>query len=206
MVLRQRREPLSRDRILATALAIIDAEGLEALSMRRVGTELGVEAMSLYNHVPNKAALLDGLHERILEEMDRPRSTSSWRDHARHQARALRKVLCAHPRAVTLFATRPATTEAALARLEAHLAVLRAGGFGVLEALHVVQCVAAFVVGHTLATVAPRGDDVGAPAYASLDGDVFPNVRAVASMLGRYHPAREFERGLDALLDGFAPR
>ncbi len=199
-----RREPLSRDRILGTALAIIDAEGLEALSMRRVGTELGVEAMSLYNHVPNKAALLDGVHERILEEMDRPRTLRSWRDYARHQGRALRKVLCAHPSAVTLFATRPATTSAALARLEAHLAVLREAGFGALEALYIVQSVAAFVVGHTLSTVAPR-EGVAAPAYDTLDRDAFPNVRAVAAVMGRYQPEREFEHGLEALLTGFTP-
>jgi TetR/AcrR family transcriptional regulator, tetracycline repressor protein len=196
-----RREPLTRERILRAALAIADREGLDAVSMRGVGAALGVEAMSLYNHVPNKAALLDGLHERILEEMDRPRSARTWTAYARHQARALRRVLRAHPNAVVLFATRPATTPAALVRLEQYLAVLAADGFKPLDALEVVQCVSAFVVGHTLRTVAPSS---AAPAYATLDPERFRHVRRAAASLDRYDAEKEFERGLDALLRGLA--
>ena len=201
-----RREPLSRERILRAALEVVDREGLEALSMRRVGAELGVEAMSLYNHVPNKAALLDGLHERVLEEMERPRAVRTWTAYARHQAKALRHVLSAHPNAAALFATRPASTIAALARLDEHLGVLREAGFTPLEALELVQNVSSFVVGHTLRTVGAHLPSATTPPdYAALDPDCFENVREVAAVLDRHAPEREFERGLDALLAGLTP-
>src|SRR5579871_4325912 len=118
------RVPLSQERVLRAALEIVDRDGLEALSMRRLGAELGVEAMSLYNHVPSKAVLLDGIYEQILEETGKPRARGTWLDQARHQARALRRALLAHPNAVSLFATRSAATPAALARLEVELAIL----------------------------------------------------------------------------------
>ena len=203
---RRARQPLTRERILAVALARVDRDGLEALSMRAVGAALGVEAMSLYNHVPSKAALLDGLHERLLEAMDRPRATRTWATYAADQANALRRVLVAHPNAVALFATRPAATPATLARLEENLAVLREAGFSPIAALEVVQCVAAFVVGHALRTLGPRaGEDAATPAYATLDPARFPNVRAAGALLGRHDAEKEFARGLAALLRGLAP-
>jgi TetR/AcrR family transcriptional regulator, tetracycline repressor protein len=199
------RQPLTRERILTVALAIVDRDGLDALSMRAVGAAVGVEAMSLYNHVPSKAALLDGLHERLLEAMDRPRRARTWTAYAADQAKALRRVLVAHPNAVTLFATRPAATTTTLARLEEHLAVLRDAGFSPLAALEVVQCVAAFVVGHALRMVGPRaGEAAATPVYAALDPVRFPNVRATAALLARHDEEKEFARGLAALLRGFA--
>ncbi len=201
---RNQRQALTRDRVLCAALDVVDREGLDALSMRRVGDELGVEAMSLYNHVPSKAALLDGIHERILDEMDRPQAARTWTAYARHQARALRRVLALHPNAVVLFATRSATTLSALRRLEDYLAVLGDDGFAPLDALEVVQCISAFVVGHTLWTVGLRAGNQ-APTYAALDPAMFANVRAAAAMLERYDVEREFDRGLDALLGGFSP-
>src|SRR5258706_5684902 len=109
------RVALSRERVLEAALQIVDREGLEAISMRRLGDALGVEAMSLYNHVPNKAAVLDGVFERVLAELPvlKP-GRKSWRAVLKAQALALRDVLAAHPNALPLFATRPAVTEASL--------------------------------------------------------------------------------------------
>jgi len=200
-----RREALSRERVLRAALEIVDRQGLDALSMRSVGAALGVEAMSLYNHVPNKEALLGGLHELILGGMDRPPAARTWTAYARHQAKALRRSLTAHPNALALFATRPATTNSALVRLEEYLAVLRKGGFSPLDSLHVVQCVSAFVVGHTLWSVGAALESAAAPtSYATLDPARFANVRAAAAVLGRYDAEKEFDRGLDALLQGLA--
>lgn len=201
----KKRAPLSRERVLSAALTIVDREGLDALSMRRVGLELGVEAMSLYNHVPSKASLLDGLYERILDEMERPAGARTWTAYAGHQAKALRKVLLRHPNAATLFATRPATTSASLERLETYLGVLGAAGFSAIEALEIVQCVSAFVVGHTLWSVRAVSDP-DAPDYDGLDAERFAHVRAAVAALDEGQAEREFERGLDALLRGLASK
>ena len=82
----QRRKPLTREAIIDAAMLVIDQEGLDKLSMRRLGTELGVEAMSLYNHVANKDAVLDAVHERLLLSIPSPRAGGSWQAFVRHQA------------------------------------------------------------------------------------------------------------------------
>ena len=197
-------QPLSRERILEAALEIVDREGLAALSMRRLGDALGVEAMSLYNHVPNKAALHDGVYEQILESVAPAPKKATWKEHALHQGRALRDALARHPRAIPLFASRPATTHASLARLEGQLRVLRAAGLAPLEALHTIQIVVAFVVGHAMWSFGRPGDDTAPPPYEGLDPHAFPHVREVAKALVRYDPAQEFAIGLEALVDGLA--
>jgi TetR/AcrR family transcriptional regulator, tetracycline repressor protein len=198
------RRPLTREVILSAAEKVIDTEGLTAVSMRRVGEALGVEAMSLYNHVPNKAALLDGVYERIIERVEpAPKKARTWMAHALHQGRAFRLVLAAHPNAIPLFASRPATTHASLLRLEQSLAALREGGLDPLESLTVVQLVFSFAIGHALWSLVPRpSEEHQSPHYASLDSRKFNNVRAVASMLGRYDAEAEFEAGLVALVEG----
>jgi AcrR family transcriptional regulator len=177
---------LSRERILEAALALLDRDGLDALSMRKLGEALGVEAMSLYNHVPNKAALLDGIHELILTSVPAPptqRASQNWRRFARHQAHALYATLCAHPHAIGLFATRFAVTTASFARLAYYLQVLHDAGFSAYDAQRVVHVVLAFVVGHAMWAVGTLDDD------GSLDREV----------------ELEFAFGLDALLRGLEP-
>ena len=190
-------EPLSRERILEAALDILDREGLAALSMRRLGESLGVEAMSLYNHVPNKAALLDGIQERILGRVEAPPKARDWRAFARHQARALHRALCAHPNAISLFA-RPAGTAAVFSRLDTYLGVLKKAGFAPLEALYVVQIVLSFVVGHAMWTVGAAH-----PSHALPAGKV---VEETARYVHLYDPEDELEMGLDALLRGLRPK
>src|SRR3954454_24006069 len=95
-----RRDPLTRDRVLRAAVDVVDREGLGALSMRRLGQELGVEAMSLYRYVPSKADLLDGVYGAILADIVVPKKAAAeWRKTARAYARAFRKALVAHPNA-----------------------------------------------------------------------------------------------------------
>ncbi|MCE9669860.1 TetR/AcrR family transcriptional regulator C-terminal domain-containing protein [Myxococcus stipitatus] len=198
-----RRPPLSRERILRAALGIVDEEGLEAISMRRLGQALGVEAMSLYNHVSNKAEILDGVFEAVLGELSPAKRESSWQAFLRERARALRSVLRAHPNALPLFATRPAVTPASIAHVEAVLEALRGGGFGIDESLSALQVLVAFVVGHTVATSAtPKPDEASAPAYHQLDPTAFPRVREAASSLASHDVDAEFEFGLEALVAG----
>lgn len=201
-----KRDPLSRDRIVRTALSIIDRDGLEAISMRRVGDELGVEAMSLYNHVGNKAALLDGVFELVLSGLDAPaneRRSSSWRVVLKRRAHSLRSLLREHPNTLPLFATRPAVTPASIAHVESTLALLRRAGFSPRESLCALQVVVAYVVGHAMASFAPRDhDSASAPRYDLLSEPEFPHVHEIAALLTTYDLEDEFEVGLDAMLDG----
>src|SRR5437879_8120056 len=103
---RRRRTALSRERIAVAAVALIDGEGLDALSMRRLGAELGVEAMSLYRHFPSKAALLEAVVARLLAELPVPAPTAArWQEAFRALARAYRALLTRHPNAIPLLAT-----------------------------------------------------------------------------------------------------
>jgi len=188
------RQPLTRDKILDAALAILDRDGLEALSMRRLGAAVGVEAMSLYNHVASKDALLDGIHERILLSLE-PASARTWQAFVRHQALALHHVLLAHPNAIPLFATRPAATPAAIERLDQYLGVLLRAGFNAMHALSIVQLVAQLVVGHAMWTT---GVEV-----ALVDDAAPPHVKQVERALVKWNPDRELELGIDAMIHGF---
>lgn len=121
---------LSRPIILATALELVDLEGGEALTMRRLGAELGVEAMSLYRHVANKRALVDGVAEQMMAEVDLGRGRSGdWADTARRLLIGIRAVARAHPAAFELVGMRALNTHVAVRPVERLLADLRAGGF-----------------------------------------------------------------------------
>jgi AcrR family transcriptional regulator len=197
------RTPLTRDRILRAALAIADREGLAAISMRRIGEALGVEAMSIYNHVANKAAVLDGIFETVLGELPAAEPPRSWQTALQDRARALRAVLRTHPHVLPLFATRPAVTPASLTQLEAALTILRRAGFTVEHALLAFQSLFAFVLGHTIAAYSPRSSGEAAhPAYAALSKADYPHLVEAAAVLDRYDFDREFELGLEAMVLG----
>jgi TetR/AcrR family transcriptional regulator, tetracycline repressor protein len=190
-----KRQPLTRDAILDAAVEILDCHGMDALSMRRLGTALGVEAMSLYNHIPSKDALLDGIHERILLSLEPASSSRTWQAFARHQAHALHRALLAHPNAIPLFATRPAATPAAVERLDRYLEVLLRAGFKPLDALSIIQLVAQLVVGHAMWTTSVE--------ITLFDESAPPHVKQVEHVLAKWNPDHELELGVDALLNGF---
>ncbi|APR84911.1 Transcriptional regulator, TetR family protein [Minicystis rosea] len=193
--------------MLAAALALVDREGLDALSMRRLGAELGVEAMSLYNHVPSKAALLDGVHEAILGEMPPPRRGRDFVETLRGMARAFRRVLLAHPQALPIFGSRPAVTEASLRHVETALAVLRGAGLSARESVSAFQVVVTFVVGHALAEVGPvLSGEPAEPRYGALSAEGFPHLTAVLAELDHHDVEEEFEMGLDLILTGLRAR
>ncbi len=202
-----KQEPLSRPRVLEAALALLDREGLEAISMRRVGEALGVEAMSLYRYVPSKAALLDGLYEAVLSELPEPSPAKSASGVLAERARALRAAFRQHPHALPLFASRPAVTRASIAHVEFVLDALHRSGFSAKDALRILQVTFAFVLGHALGSYSPRrADEASHPDYASLGEDSFPQVRAAARALAHHDPEEEFEFGLAALLAGLGLR
>jgi AcrR family transcriptional regulator len=204
---KRRRDPLTRDRVLRAAVDVVDREGMDALSMRRLGEELGVEAMSLYRYVPSKADLLDGIHEAILAEVVVPKGGRDWTKTARAYARAFRAALVAHPNALSVFATRPAVTASSLRHVEVGLAVLRGAGFSVDVAVSAFQVLVTFVVGHTLSSHAPaREEERSSPAYRDLDPTEFPSLLEAAEVLRERDLDQEFEFGLDVVLVGLASK
>lgn len=150
------KRPLSRSRILEAALVVVDRDGLERLTMRALGAELGVQAMSLYRYFPSKSALLSGLHDIILAELDWQETSSSWPVAIERLARAFRSTLASHPNAIPIF-SRPAETDRTLDTIETLLLRLEADGIPPQTALHIFQVVLAFVVGHALWQYSPDG-------------------------------------------------
>jgi AcrR family transcriptional regulator len=194
---------LDREQILAATVALIDEHGLEALSMRRLGQELGVEAMSLYRHTANKSQLLDGVHETILDSMVIPELCGDWQLDLRALAGAFYNVLQAHPKAISLFATRPATTPKTLRHVERILEVLTHAGFDLSSSIQAFQLVFTYVVGHAQyyqATMSqPETPDV---RYHLLPREEFPLLSQLQPVLADSLARQEFTFGLDVMLLG----
>lgn len=206
---------LSRDKVLAEALALLDEEGLAGLSVRALARRLGVAPMSLYNHVAGKEELLDQVHEAILGEIVPPPDVPelTWRTALREMAAGLRSALRAHPAALLLFATRPLRSPRLLAAGDRMLGLLLTAGFRPDQAVYAFDGVAMFTIGHAFAEFGPS--DVAGVAAPELDGsDLLAQVGAVRDA-GLHNLARvvteaaphdyeaEFRQGLDALLDGY---
>jgi len=210
---RPAREPLSRARIVDAALRIMDREGLEAVSMRRLGRELGVEAMSLYNHVEDKDAVLVGICERIVSELRIPTEGEPF---ARLRTAALdfRAVLLRHPGALPLFAEQHRTIarEPILRPVEAALAALREAGLSPEDAVHGYRALVGYVLGFVAQEVAgifTQPEAFGPPleqVAAGLPADGFPALVALLPEMARCDPDEDFEFGLDLLLRGLRER
>jgi TetR/AcrR family transcriptional regulator, tetracycline repressor protein len=182
---------LNRESILEAALEFVDEEGLEALSMRRLGARLGVEGMALYRHVGNKASLLDGLVELLVLSIDVPLDAGAdadWTSTLMELARAYRRLAITHRRAFALLTTRPPATTAALNRAEPILAALARAGFGPVERILVFQTFFTFLNGYLLAEVGtvpghgeePEPDSIA--AYRAVDAHVAPYVHEVGTV------------------------
>ncbi|PDP88137.1 TetR family transcriptional regulator [Glycomyces fuscus] len=201
---------LTRQAVLRAALALADREGLEALSMRRIGRELGVEAMSLYQHVADKSDLLDGLVEQVFTRAAPPMAKgTSWREGLSEYAHALLRALLAHPNLLPLVITRPAITTQNLRTMENALMTLRSAGFTPERALDMLYAVADLVVGHA-AVLAAGGPDEQAPTdrtrAAARPGsrEAFPLTEAALARRSR-GPESRFDFALGAMLRGFDP-
>ena len=199
------RTPLTRERILRAAIDLADREGIDAVSMRGLGAELGVEAMSLYNHVPNKAALLDGMVETVINDIDLPTDIRHWQACVREVARSYREAALAHPHIVPLVATRPFNTVASLRPVEAGFEIFKQAGFGPEAAVHAFRTLAGFVTGYTLAetgTFFGEAEGEGQLTVGDLPKDEFPRLREVGRFMQSTDHDAEFEFGIDILITG----
>ncbi|GGS70644.1 TetR/AcrR family transcriptional regulator [Nonomuraea spiralis] len=202
-------EPLSRPRIVAAAIDLIEREGADAVSMRRIAAELGVGVMSLYNHVPNKDDLLNGVAESVLSGIgftDDP--DAHWTDRVRAQARAFRQIAHHHPRSTMVVVSRQLRSNAGLLPVERALATLRGAGFDGPDAVRMLRMFIAFIVGSLLRevgvtpTFAPVHTRTVEPA--EVDPALFPEVSALASLLGECDHEAEFEFGVELLIQAMA--
>ncbi|MDG4821776.1 TetR/AcrR family transcriptional regulator C-terminal domain-containing protein [Asanoa sp. WMMD1127] len=203
---------LTRELVFDAALDYVDAHGLPALSMRKLGAALGVEAMTLYNYVPNKDALLDGLVDRVMETafagLDTP-GPGGWVPWMREFAHGLRAALLAHPGVLPLAATRPVNSPDALRMSERWLAGMRAAGVPLGRAMDVVNVIATFTIGHTLAEVGQTpGHEGTEPSLddraGELDPAEFPNLTEILSTRAGLDFTSRFAEAVDILLAGYA--
>ncbi|HEX3493378.1 MAG TPA: TetR/AcrR family transcriptional regulator C-terminal domain-containing protein [Streptosporangiaceae bacterium] len=203
---------LSRARIISAAVDLIEREGVEAVSMRRVAALLDCGVMSLYNHVPSKAALLDDVAERVISGIEfTALPGASWDEQVRAQARAFRAIARKYPRSTMLVVSRPTASLTGLRPIENALATLREAGCGGSEAVLIVRAFIAFIMGSLLREVGVtpdlREDDQGGEAImtaAAPDPVEFPQVTSLATELSRRDPDGDFEFGLDLLVHAIA--
>ena len=201
--------PLSKERVLRQALALADKEGIDALSMRRLGRKLDAGTMSLYHHVGNKEELLDGMVDLVFAEIHLPESPGDWQAAMRAMAVSAREALARHPWAITLMESRTTPGPANLRHREAVTASLRRAGFSVQMATHANWLLDSYIYGHALqeATLAfadagELGDMIQEVFLPQLPPEEYPylNESATVLMESGYDPAGEFTYGLDLIL------
>ena len=198
--------PLSRDLIVRTAVTLIERDGINAVSMRRLAAELGAGVMSLYNHVPNKAALLDAVAEYVLADIELAVDPAAdWQEAARSMARSFREVAHRYPRCVMLVVSRQPTTTAGLRPVDLALATVRAAGFHGKAAVRAMRAVVNFVLGCLVqeATLTEaRWASEGHPLVneAALDAAGLVHVRELLPALTEHDSEADFEFGLELLI------
>ncbi|MDX3132298.1 TetR/AcrR family transcriptional regulator [Streptomyces europaeiscabiei] len=205
------RETLTRQRVLHAAVELADAGGLETLSMRKLGEAVGVEAMSLYNHVANKEDLIDGMVDLVFGEVDVPTPGDGWRRAMRERAISMRLVLSRHRWAIGLMESRSTPGPATLRHHDAVLGCLRRGGFTLPLTAHAVSVLDSYIYGFALQEkTLPFGspEEIAELADSIMSGfgdGEYPYLTEIATahvMRPGYAYADEFEFGLDLVLDG----
>jgi AcrR family transcriptional regulator len=207
----RRRTPLTRERVLQTAVRRADEGGIASLSMRKLGQELGVEAMALYHHFANKDDLVDGMVDLVFGEIELPPSSRDWRTAMRQRAIGVRNALLRHRWAVGLMESRRRPGPANLRHHDAAIGSLRAGGFDIGMAAHAYSVLDSYIYGFALTKMNlpfETSDDVADVAQSMLEPfppDEYPHMLEILTdhvMKPGYDYGEEFEYGLDLILDG----
>jgi AcrR family transcriptional regulator len=205
------RAPLSRERVLSAALTLADSGGIASLSMRKLAQELGVEAMSLYNHVANKDDILDGLVDLVFGEIGLPAKGVGWKTAMRQRAIAAREVLARHPWAIGLLESRSRPGAATLRHHDAVIGCLREAGFSLAMAAHSYSLLDSYIYGFALQQASlpfDAAEEVAGIAESMLrqfPAEAYPHLAAFTVehvMQPGYDYVQEFEFGLDLILDG----
>jgi AcrR family transcriptional regulator len=221
---RGQRGPLDRQRILLAAVEFIDQKGLHALTMRRLGSFLGVEAMALYRYVPSREDLLDGVVDTVLDALHRDpevhlHAQHGWQNYLSRLAHGIRRIALDHPAVFPLMVTRPPAAPwirpplRSLRWLESFFTVMADAGFRDEAAVAAYRAFTTFLLGHLLLEVSHGGggvtlDEEDEDTSAGTDGDVglaeYPHLRELESLLDEDETVAEFEEALETLLDRLA--
>lgn len=205
------RPRLSRERVLLAAVELADESGIEALSMRKLGEKLGVEAMSLYKHVAHKDDLIGSMIDGVFAEIDLPLGERNWRTAVRRRAVSVLEVLKRHPWAVPLMQSRTNPGPRTLGHLDALIGVLRGAGFSVVLTAHALSAVDAYVYGFAMQEKAlpfdreERSTELIQQILAAMPADEWPHLVEFSRehvLKPGYDYGQEFEWGLDLVLDG----
>ena len=211
----EERAPLTRERVLLAAIELADRDGIEGLSMRKLGQELGVEAMALYRHVRDKDDLLDGIIEVVVGQIGRPKPGPDWTTLIRRQVMEARRVMLRHPWARRVLEERGTTGPAVLAYIESILAILHDGGFSLDLAHHTMHVLGSRFFGFTQDVFEESSEGPSTEADAVAMGAMaatFPRITELATsvshegVLGACDDDVEFAFGLDLILDGLERR
>jgi AcrR family transcriptional regulator len=207
---------LTKGMVLDGAMRIIDEEGLEALTMRRLGQRLDRNPMILYRHAASRAELLDAVVERVFALLEIPAHVASWQDRLLITAHRFRRIALNHPNVVPLLATRPLATPlglrplGTLEPLEHILGLLQDAGFAAVDALSVYRSYFALLLGHVLAELQEvvanpdETDDLLRLGLHRLPPRDFPHIRGLADALATYDGAAELDRSMTILLTGLS--
>jgi AcrR family transcriptional regulator len=206
-----KRQPLNRGRLLSTAIAIADASGIGALTMRSLAQALGVKPMSLYHHVANKEEILDGIVDVVFGEIELPPADIDWRTAMRRRAVSARQVLARHPWATPLMESRRNPGPVTLGHHDAVIGILRRGGFSVQLTAHAYSMLDAYIYGFALQEAGLPFDnetvpDVAQEMMAEFPTGAYPHLTELAMehvLQPGYDYGDEFDFGLDLILDSF---
>jgi len=204
-----RRVPLSRERVLDAAIKLADQGGLESLSMRKLGQELGVEAMAVYYHFANKDEVIDGIVDIVFSQIDLPASGADWKSAMRQRAVSLRDVLLRHRWAIGLMESRRKPGPANLRHHDVVIGSLRSAGLNMPTIAHAYSLVDSYVYGFALFAMNLPFDpseevaELGQGVLRAFPVNAYPNLVAyISAMRPGYNYGDEFEYGLDLILDG----
>jgi AcrR family transcriptional regulator len=208
------RTPLSRERVIRTAVAVADEKGPAALTMRAIAEPLGVEAMSLYHHVAGREDILDGMVDAVFGEIELPPRDTDWKSAMRHRAVSARTVLRRHPWSVGLMDSRSRPGPATLRHHDAVIGALRAGGFSVPMAAHAISLIDSYLYGFVLQelslpfTGAAELHEVADTILRDMPADAYPHLTELATeytLKPGYDYADEFAFGITLILDALHP-
>ena len=204
------RPPLNRDRVLAAAVGIADEQGVGAVTMRAVASKLGVEAMSLYNHVANKDDILDGMVDLVVEEIDLPQDVDFWRAAMRRRAVSAHEVFGRHPWVPLLLDSRESSGPASLRYFDWVLGTLIRAGFSIDDASRVFSLLDSYIYGFGIQQINFSADSDDSPeeraaavlAYVPAEQYPYLHRMAMHAMQTGYDAEADFEFGLGIILDG----
>lgn len=210
-----KRQRLTADRVLDGAMALADQIGVHPLTIRRLADALDTKPMTIYHHLPNKDAILDGMVDRVFAEIDRPPTHLDWKAAMRHRCLSAREVLSRHPWAVPLMESRTTPLPETLGHHDAVLGCLRRGGLSLEMTAHAYALLDSYVYGFALqetnlpATGGTELADLAEGLIEPLPEGVYPHLTEFTAhvvLQPGYDFRTEFEFGLDLILDGLEAR